>query len=193
MNNSYHLKQEWKKVNKNQSMKKKKLTNDLTLYFNNNYPNCINKIAHKRYTVFLGIGGNLGNVSKIFDNLLKRFKCDTSLIAKETSPLLKNPPFGYLEQDYFLNAIIKINTDMHPHFLLKKMQKYENFFGRKRSFKNAPRTLDIDILFIQKNGKNIILNTKDLIIPHIGWQKRDSIKIPLMSMDCGIDSKRKRI
>jgi 2-amino-4-hydroxy-6-hydroxymethyldihydropteridine diphosphokinase len=160
-------------------MKKRKLTNNLTLISNNNYPICINKIDNKKYTFILGIGGNLGNVLKIFDSLLKCFKNDTKLKLKETSPILKNPPFGYLEQEYFFNAIIKIKTDMTPLYLLNVMQKYEHKFGRKRSFKDAPRTLDIDIIFIQRNSINMKINTKFLNIPHIGWKTRDSVKIPL--------------
>lgn len=164
-------------------MRIKYISNNLTIYFNNNYPKCINKITYKKYTIFLGIGGNIGNMFKTFDSLLNIFKTNTKIDLLKTSPILKNPPFGYLEQDYFYNAIIKISTNMPPFYLLKNLQKYEKKFGRKRSFKDAPRTLDIDIIFIQKNGKNIFINHSDLITPHIGWKTRESVIIPLQYIE----------
>lgn len=95
-----------------------------------------------------------------------------------TSPLLKNPPFGYLEQNDFLNGIIVIKTNLAPNEFLKNMQRLENRFGRKRSFQDAPRTLDIDIIFFDKKK----INTEQLIIPHKGWANRESVIIPLNYM-----------
>lgn len=172
-------------------MKKKKLTNDLTLYFNKNFPAVYGKKSGKKYTVYLGLGGNIGDMFKRFENLLKRFKYDTNILLLETSPLLKNPPFGYLEQEYFLNGVVKIETNMSPYYLLKTMQNYEKRFGRVRTFQDAPRTLDIDIIFIQINGRNKQINKKYLIVPHAGWQDRDSVKIPLRYMKSNIISKDK--
>jgi 2-amino-4-hydroxy-6-hydroxymethyldihydropteridine diphosphokinase len=180
-----------KENNKNSRMKKKKLTSDLTLYFNKNFPAVYSTKSGKRYTVYLGLGGNIGDVFKRFDNLLKRFKYDTNILLIETSLLLENPPFGYLEQDYFLNGVVKIGTNMPPYYLLKSMQKYEKRFARVRTFQDAPRTLDIDIIFIQINGRNIQINKKDLIVPHAGWKYRDSVKIPLKYMKSNIKSKDK--
>ncbi len=160
----------------------KQLSDNLTLYFTNNFPYLSKNKSYKKYDVFLGIGGNIGDMFKRYDFLLKKFQYDKRIIIKETSPLLKNPPFGYLEQNYFLNGIIKIETNLHPIYLLKIMQKYENKFGRKRSFKDAPRTLDIDIIFIQRNNREMKINTKVLVVPHIGWMERDSVQIPLHYM-----------
>ncbi len=160
-------------------MKQKKINTDLTLYFSRNFP--VNKRSNrsKIYNVSLGIGGNIGDTIGLFESLLKRFKNDTRLIVKQTSPLLKNPPFGYLDQNDFINAIIEVSTDLPPLQLLKLMQKYELLFGRKRSFKDAPRTLDIDIIIIQKMKIDLKINNKNLIIPHKGWKDRDSVQIPL--------------
>lgn len=172
-------------------VRKKQLTGNLTLYFKKDFPFLSNTKSFKKYEVFLGIGGNIGDMFKRFDTLLKRFKYDTNISLKETSPLLENPPFGYLEQDSFLNGVIKIETNMPPHYLLKTMQSYEKRFGRVRTFKDAPRTLDIDIIFIQIKGKDIQINKKDLIVPHIGWKMRDSVKIPLKYMKNNTKSKSK--
>ncbi|MFZ9660022.1 MAG: 2-amino-4-hydroxy-6-hydroxymethyldihydropteridine diphosphokinase [Arcobacteraceae bacterium] len=164
-------------------IRRKKLSKDLTLYFNNNYPKCINNKDNKIFTVILGIGGNIGDMFSRFDSLLKAIKNDTRINMLNTSPILKNPPFGYTEQEYFYNAILKISTNMTPLYLLNSIHKYEKRFGRKRTFKDAPRTMDIDIIFIQKNGKNIYFAHKDLKVPHIGWKVRDSVLIPLQYID----------
>jgi len=171
--------------------KKKRLTSQLTLYFNKLYPIYSNQRNSKRYEVYLGIGGNIGDMFRRFDTLFKWFQFGTDIVLKETSPLLKNPPFGYLEQEYFLNGIIKIETNITPKYLLTIMQKYEKKFGRVRTFKDAPRTLDIDIIFIRKNNKDVKINRKDLVVPHIGWRERNSVKIPLGYMKRKMKSKSK--
>ena len=157
---------------------KKKLTQNLTLFYTSNYPKKFNSTSNKKYSVTIGIGGNIGNTKRIFDKLILCLKKDSRFILLMTSPLLKNPPFGFLEQSDFLNGIIALKTNLAPNEFLKNMQRLEKRFGRKRSFQDAPRTLDIDIIFF--NNKKI--NTKDLIVPHKDWANRESVIIPLEEM-----------
>ncbi|MGA1931914.1 2-amino-4-hydroxy-6-hydroxymethyldihydropteridine diphosphokinase [Arcobacter sp. YIC-464] len=154
---------------------KKKLNENLTLYKTSNFPFYSKRESKKRYTVTIGIGGNIGDVKKTFDKLFLSLSQNTKFDILMTSPLLKNPPFGYLEQNDFLNGIIVIKTNLAPNEFLKNMQRLENRFGRKRSFQDAPRTLDIDIIFFDKKK----INTEQLIIPHKGWANRESVIIPL--------------
>lgn len=154
---------------------KKKLTNKLTLFYTPNFPKFFNKSSNKKFNVTIGIGGNIGNMKRTFDKLLLCLKQDSRFTILSTSPLLKNPPFGFLEQNDFLNGIIAIKSNLCPNDFLKAMQRYENKFGRKRSFQDAPRTLDIDIIFFDDKK----INTKKLIIPHKDWANRESVIIPL--------------
>jgi len=158
---------------------KKKISKELNLYFTNNFPYKSEKISNKKYTIAMGIGGNIGNTKQIFDKLLIALKSDSRFSIVQTSPLLKNPPFGFLKQNYFLNALIVFKTNLSPLRVLDAMQRYENRYKRKRSFQDAPRTLDNDIIFIKKNSFNIKLNTKRLVVPHHGYKQRDSVMIPL--------------
>ena len=96
----------------------------------------------------------------------------------QTSPILKNPPFGYTKQDDFYNAILYIETRLQPKALLRYILEVERKFGRKRSFQDAPRTLDIDIIFYE----NICMQTPKLTLPHASWQERDSVVIPLSKL-----------
>jgi len=131
--------------------------------------------CNKNNTITIGIGGNIGNTTTIFKKLFLMLQQDSRFCIQRTSPILQNPPFGYIEQNDFFNAIIVLKSKLSPYEALRAFQRYENRFKRERSFQDAPRTLDIDIIFFN----NLILNTKDLIIPHKGYKQRDSVLIPL--------------
>lgn len=128
-----------------------------------------------KHIVVLGLGGNIGNVCKRFDRLIRMWKNERRFCVIKTSPLLLNKAFGYTAQDDFINAIVYIKTNLDPFSILKIMQHYEKRLGRIRSFKNAPRTLDIDILYFD----DLKLKTRNLIIPHKGINSRPSVIIPL--------------
>ena len=157
---------------------KKKLSPTLILFYTSNFPKKFKTFSKKKYNVTIGIGGNIGNTKRIFDNLILCLKKDSRFTLLMTSPLLRNPPFGFLEQSDFLNGIISLKTNLCPNDFLKAMQRYENKFGRKRSFQDAPRTLDIDIIFFD----NKKINKENLIIPHKNWANRESVIIPLKRM-----------
>lgn len=157
---------------------KKKLDENLTLFYTSNFPYVSKRDSDKKYTVTIGIGGNIGDVKKTFDKLFLSLKNDTRFDILITSPLLLNPPFGFLEQNDFLNGIIVIKTNLHVNEFFKNMQRLENRFKRTRSFKDAPRTLDIDIIFFD----NLQINTEKLTIPHKSWYQRESVVIPLQRM-----------
>ena len=137
--------------------------------------------SQKRGSVaYLGIGGNIGDSVRRFTHLfyfLKRQKA--RVVVVQTSPIFKNPPFGYLEQADFYNAVIKVCTTLSPHALLGFALRTERRFRRKRTFKDAPRTLDIDILTY---GKRTV-KTKKLTLPHPKWQERASVLVPLSLME----------
>ncbi len=158
---------------------KKKLSEDLTLFYTPNYPKTFNTTTNKKYIVTIGIGGNIGDTKKLFDKLILSLKNNTKFDLLMTSPLLLNPPFGFLEQKPFLNGIIRLSTNLSVNDFFKITQRLEKRFGRKRSFQDAPRTLDIDIIFFD----NKKVNTKKLIIPHKDWANRESVIIPLKLMN----------
>jgi 2-amino-4-hydroxy-6-hydroxymethyldihydropteridine diphosphokinase len=138
-----------------------------------------NQVSNKYNTVTIGIGGNIGDMQQRFKKLFLMLLKDSRFTIIQTSPILKNPPFGYLDQDNFLNALIVLKTNLWAHHCLKIFQRYEHRFKRTRSFKDAPRTLDIDIIFFNR----LKINTKNLIIPHKDYQNRDSVLIPLEYID----------
>ena len=155
---------------------KKKLDKNNSIVFQKNYPFLSKKISKKRFQVTLGVGGNIGDVPRRLNHLFYHLKHSPFVDIVETSPLLKNPPFGYLEQEHFYNALVIVKTCLYPKALLRYILHVEKKFGRKRSFPNAPRTLDIDMIFYEQ----VHLNTKELTVPHPHWKSRTSVIIPLI-------------
>lgn len=155
---------------------KKNLDSNNTLIFQNNYPYISKKLSSKPYRATLGIGGNIGNTRRRFNHLFYFLKRSKVVDIVETSPILKNPPFGYLAQEDFYNSLIIVKTCLQPKALLRYILHVEKKFGRKRSFPDAPRTLDIDMIFFE----NVEINSKELTVPHPSWQSRTSVIIPLL-------------
>lgn len=102
-------------------------------------------------------------------------KKERSVDILHTSHILQNPPFGYTDQPDFFNAVIEVATDLPPLALLKKILWIEKKFGRRRSFKNAPRTLDLDIIFFE----NLVMYNKKLTLPHPEYKNRASVLVPM--------------
>ena len=142
------------------------------------FPAKMNK-ATKKHKALIGVGCNVGNCIRRFKKLYKFLNSHPKIKILQTSIIYKNPPFGYLEQNDFYNTILVLSTDFSPEELLKFLLYTEKKFKRKRSFKNAPRTLDLDIIIYD----NIKINKEHLIIPHPFYKKRDSVLIPLFLKD----------
>lgn len=131
-----------------------------------------------KYNYILGIGGNIGGdegVRARFERLVIKLGKDARFALIKTSPIIKNKAFGYENQPDFLNSVIVLKSSLYAPEVLKIMLNYEKAFGRKRSFKNAPRTLDIDIIDFDKK----IRQSKRLILPHPGASTRLSVILPL--------------
>ncbi|BAF71997.1 2-amino-4-hydroxy-6-hydroxymethyldihydropteridine diphosphokinase [Sulfurovum sp. NBC37-1] len=159
-------------------VKRKKLNKDLTLIFTPHFPYNANRNSRMRYRALLGIGGNVGDVLRRFEHFFWYLKDSEFIHLLESSPILKNPPFGFLEQDDFLNATLLVETDLTPKQLLRYVLRIEKKFGRKRLFKDGPRTLDIDLIFYE----DIRMESRELTLPHPSWMQRASVLIPLSMM-----------
>lgn len=131
-----------------------------------------------KYTYILGIGGNIGSDRELknrFEKLLLKLSKDSRFGLLASSVLLKNKAFGYENQPDFLNSVILLKSSIYAPNVLKIMLNYEKIFGRKRSFKNAPRTLDIDIIDFSAK----IRQSARLRLPHPSADKRLSVILPL--------------
>lgn len=132
-------------------------------------------------SVVLGIGANIGTQDKIlarFWHLLCFFASHSRIFDISTSTIYRNPPFGYANQAHFYNAIIILSTSLSLLQIYALVFYAERKFGRvrKREFKNAPRTIDIDIIFYS----DCIFRAKYLTLPHPSYHNRASVLIPML-------------
>ncbi len=127
--------------------------------------------------VVWGIGANIGNCIKTFNNLFKTLINNPFIKIHSTSNIYKNPAFGYEKQPDFYNTTIIFSTSLCVKAIFSLMFYLERKFGRKRirDFKNAPRTLDIDLIFYA--NKHVYFNHMKL--PHIDYNNRKSVLLPL--------------
>ena len=131
----------------------------------------------KEHTVYLALGSNLGdrltNLKQAIASLPPQMEVQAKSFVYET------PPWGYEDQPKFLNQVIKARTYLDPEPLLKHLKRLEVALGRKESFPNGPRLIDIDILFYD----DLVLKTALLTIPHPRLHERGFVLLPLMDIN----------
>ncbi|MRI83325.1 MAG: 2-amino-4-hydroxy-6-hydroxymethyldihydropteridine diphosphokinase [Nitratiruptor sp.] len=123
----------------------------------------------------VGVGGNLGPVLRRFKKLATILASHPRVRLLATAPILRNPPFGYRDQPDFFNTLFLVQTSLPPRRLLHFLLWLERRFKRERPFPNAPRTLDLDIIFYEECH----VDEPKLTIPHPHWMERESVIIPL--------------
>ncbi|PIU64744.1 MAG: 2-amino-4-hydroxy-6-hydroxymethyldihydropteridine diphosphokinase [Armatimonadetes bacterium CG07_land_8_20_14_0_80_40_9] len=127
---------------------------------------------------FLSLGSNLGKREENIKRALDLLRRDEDIKIVKTSSLYETEPVGSKAQGWFLNQVIKIETNLLPQNLLKVIKKVEKEVGRVRGKKWGARIIDIDIILY--GGKN--LATKELTIPHPQLRRRKFVLIPLVEI-----------
>jgi len=128
--------------------------------------------------VFIGIGSNLGDRSENIRKALKHLGDIQGVIVERVSTLIDNKSYQGSGPNY-LNGVLKIKTDLTPEELLSSLLQIEKRLGRQRSFPNAPRTIDLDILLYD----DLVLNQPKLKIPHPRMGERDFVMRPLLEVE----------
>lgn len=124
---------------------------------------------------FVALGSNLENpVLQIKNALLALQKLPKTKLIR-TSSLYQSKPFGYSDQPDFINAVAEVNTQLSPKILLDGLLSIENKAGRERSFANAPRTLDCDLLLYA----DMVISSEKLTLPHPRMHTRSFVMLPL--------------
>jgi 2-amino-4-hydroxy-6-hydroxymethyldihydropteridine diphosphokinase len=124
---------------------------------------------------YVGLGSNLGEPRAHVEQALKELaRLPRSRLLRHSS-LYRSAPVGYAEQPEFVNAVAAVETDLDAHALLRELQALEERHGRARSFPNAPRTLDLDLLLF---GEERICDAR-LTVPHPQMHSRAFVLEPL--------------
>ena len=128
--------------------------------------------------VYLSLGSNIGNRQEYIESAIELVGKTEGIKILKKSGLYETSPVGYVEQDLFLNAVIKIKTDFSEREILKIINKIENELDRKREIRWGPRTIDIDILIFSDKK----INETDLIIPHKEMLNGLFVLVPLIEI-----------
>ena len=126
--------------------------------------------------VYLALGSNLGDRQQNLELALEEIEDFATTIQKST--IHETAPWGYKDQDDFLNMTIEIETELEPIILLARLQEIEHKMGRSREIKNGPRTIDLDILLYEDK----IVDQPALQIPHPRMHKRKFVLDPLVEI-----------
>ena len=129
------------------------------------------------YTVYLGLGSNLGNRKAILNDAIALVNERVGEVVRHSS-FLETEPWGFESSNQFLNACLCVNTELAPRQLLEATQVIEKEMGRAHKTMNRKyqdRIIDIDILMID----DLTIDEPDLKVPHPLMEERDFVMIPL--------------
>ncbi len=128
-----------------------------------------------KVTAYIGLGANLHDPIAQVEYAISELDClpATRLVAR--SSLYATTPVGYVDQPDFVNAVAQIETLLAPRVLLAALLDIEQRHGRERSFRNAPRTLDLDLLLYG----NAHFDEDHLTLPHPRMTERAFVLLPL--------------
>ena len=125
---------------------------------------------------YLGLGANLGNRRRNIQLAIKNINSlKNTCVLKKSKVITSLPVGGPARQRNYLNAALKIETNLTPENLLKELKKIESVLGRTKSARFAPRAIDLDILLYADK----VIHSKKLTIPHPRMFARDFVMIPL--------------
>lgn len=126
---------------------------------------------------YIGIGANLGDALANVDDALARLAALPSTRLVSSSSRYRTAPIDSSGDDY-INAVACIDTALGAHELLAALQAIELAHGRERPYRNAPRTLDLDVLLY---GDQVI-DTPALQVPHPRMLERAFVLVPLLEI-----------
>ncbi|MBO7375181.1 MAG: 2-amino-4-hydroxy-6-hydroxymethyldihydropteridine diphosphokinase [Lachnospiraceae bacterium] len=135
-----------------------------------------------RHTAYISVGSNMGDSEDIIKNAIDNLGADECIDIKKISSIIKTKPYGYTDQDDFLNGAFKIETLYSPDELLARLHIEEYNAGRERKIHWGPRTLDLDIIFYD----DVVMLTDSLTIPHPDMQNREFVLGPICEIEPGV-------
>lgn len=130
-----------------------------------------------RHTAYISVGSNMGDKMRNCQNGISALaSAQNKTVLKRTSRFYRTAPVDYLDQDWFVNAVVEVDTGLNPLALLKLMRDIQQKAGRREGgMKFGPRVLDLDIIFFD----DLVMASPSLTIPHPRMHKRRFVLQPL--------------
>ena len=122
-------------------------------------------------TCYIGIGSNLGDRYHYIDSAIAELKRTKGIKFMRASSIYETDPVSEIPQGKFLNGVLEIETELSPHVLIRELNRIEDLLGRKRGIKNAPRTIDLDVLYYGDEK----INEGEVVIPHPRIREREFV------------------
>lgn len=131
---------------------------------------------------YVALGSNLGDPARTIDEAIEALAGLRGSILAAFSSLYRTAPVGLRNQPDFINAVVALDTLLAPGELLDALFALEEKFGRRRSVRNAPRTLDLDLLL----HSDTVADTPALTLPHPRMHERAFVLAPLLEVAPGV-------
>lgn len=132
------------------------------------------------HTAYIGLGANLGDAPAALRSAVQALAALPGTQLLKCSALYCSAPVDATGPDFF-NAVAAVRTELSPHDLLAALQSIETAAGRERPYRNAPRTLDLDILLID----DLAIDAPSLTVPHPRMHERAFVLLPLAEIAPG--------
>ena len=130
------------------------------------------------HIAFIALGSNLADPeSKVRQGFAALAELPQARLVAASS-LYRSAPLGHADQPDFVNAVTQLSTGLAPQALLAALLAVEQRFGRERSFRNAPRTLDLDLLLYDAQT----IDEPGLVVPHPRMHERAFVLAPLVEI-----------
>lgn len=129
------------------------------------------------HLAYIGLGANLGDARAALEAALQALAALPGTQLRRSSSLYRSAPIDSSGPDY-LNAVAELATALGPLELLHALQSIERNHGRERPYRNAPRTLDLDLLLLD----SLTLDTPELTLPHPRAHQRAFVLLPLTEL-----------
>jgi 2-amino-4-hydroxy-6-hydroxymethyldihydropteridine diphosphokinase len=136
----------------------------------------------KTYSVFIGIGSNVGDRFKHLVDAAREIKNLPETRYVWSSSVYDTDPWGKPEQPRFLNAVIEVETSLEPAVLLPKLKEIETRLGRTSSEPWGPREIDCDILIYD----GLVQRDELVQVPHVDLEERRFVLVPLREIAPGL-------
>lgn len=127
---------------------------------------------------YLGIGSNIGDKRAYIQAAIEKISLAAGIKLLRVASLYETAPWGKEDQDWFLNTVAEIDTDLTPQMLLQELFKIEQELGRIRNIRWGPRTIDLDLLLY---GEETI-DSAELQVPHPRMAERAFVLVPLWEL-----------
>jgi 3-oxoacyl-[acyl-carrier protein] reductase len=129
-----------------------------------------------RHQAYIALGSNVGPRDEHLSRAIQRLRRHPKIVVKATSRTFNTAPVDCPPgSDEFLNAAAHLDTSLDAFELLKLLRQIEADLGRTRSVRNAPRSIDLDLILFD----DLILSTPDLTLPHPRAAGRRFVLAPL--------------